>query len=108
MGKLLSDPLRYALELQVYVPHITTHRVSRSLCRKEDTSAMHVICRDALSTISFAAEDVVFCAGELARRMLFVIDGKLEYRKSGTQIRSIVSVANSMMCEAGLWTEWVH
>merc|ERR1711933_649431 len=86
--KLLSEPLRCALELQVYVPVISMHRVFRTLCRKEDQTAMHAVCRDALSTIAFADEDMIFGAGQSSLRMLFVVDSKLEYRKSGTQTSS--------------------
>lgn len=104
--KLLSEPLRYELQMQLYLPHLASHKLLDRLSKK-DTSAMLRICHDALSELVFAREDIIFCAGEAAKHMLFVVDGQVLYRMRSTDERSMLH-KSSWLSEACLWTAWLH
>jgi len=108
--QMISDPLRLELHYEIHSAIIFLHPFF--LCYNSiNPGAIKNICHTSVSSLKVAAEDVVFSEMEQAAvpRILFVIDGALQYSKP-SQGESLCEIAyGNWMGEALLWTEdWLH
>jgi len=103
--KRLSDPLRSALNAEMYTQHLVGHPFLNWL-KECCTSALEDLCNDII--ISMLAEgDLLFQEGRIAKGMFVLVSGKLQYYINTSSIPEIWEEGHTC-CEAVLWTSWVH
>merc|ERR1719401_1918554 len=71
---------------------------------------MHRLCRLCLRTHALAAKDVLFYAGDEAKRMYFFVYGELEYEFTvpPEAIFQVSPEHGDWICEAALRVSWRH
>lgn len=102
---LLSESLRYELQLEIYTPHFARHRLFSRLC-KFNKKAMMKVCYEALAWRGLASGDILFCEGEVAVGMFIILDGLLKYEHlDGTDLEV---AEKQWVSEPVMWTAWEH
>jgi len=107
----------------ILIPKLSVHLrsqlnnelVSHVLCihpffghlRKYHDAVMNVVSNNCIDNLSLARGDVVFGSGQVARYLLLVSDGVLDYIPVVTDTEEHV-VKGRWVAEAVLWTKWVH
>lgn len=122
---LLSQPLAEEVKHESFAPHLETHALFKSV------GALSKTFTGALQAVSFAARDVCFKCGLKSESMLIVADGEFEYCKQSDEEADLGQDASfggtaspqdddidselgsclttgEWICEASLWTSWVH
>jgi len=106
--KLISDPLKVELHFEAYSMQLMTHPFFA--CFNEvNPVGMRKICHHAVSFMSLSVGDVLFSDHEEPTnpRMFFVMHGKLEYAHNDYAEVAVIG-SSTWVCEAVLWTKWVH
>eukprot|EP00930_Biecheleria_cincta_P062878 TRINITY_DN4831_c0_g1_i1.p1 TRINITY_DN4831_c0_g1~~TRINITY_DN4831_c0_g1_i1.p1 ORF type:complete len:885 (+),score=164.29 TRINITY_DN4831_c0_g1_i1:94-2748(+) len=105
--KLVSEPLRTELHLEMYAPVLDNHPLFE-LMMGELPSVMRQICHAAVETVSVSANDIIFSRGEVPRepKMIFVRSGSLLYTLDHVEITDIP--VGDWVTEHVLWTNWVY
>lgn len=103
----ISEPLRVELHYEINAPILTQHPFFRGYDAVQ-TEAMRRICHTAVTRVSLSRGDLVFCPGEVPTQpvMYFVLNGHLSYIQDGVRAETVRPP--SWVCEAFLWTPWVH
>jgi len=106
---LLSDQLREDLKHETTAHHLSAHPLFHHCDERT-----RVFGR-ALSAAALAHGDMIFTCGEQARRVVFVSSGALEYTLGEVtdspqhgEAHGEVLRENKWVCEAVLWTPWLH
>mmetsp|Transcript_5303 Transcript_5303/g.10130 ORF Transcript_5303/g.10130 Transcript_5303/m.10130 type:complete len:359 (+) Transcript_5303:3-1079(+) len=111
--QLLSEPLREELKYETFSAHLCRHPL---FCRCEHRTRCF---SKSLQAFSYARGDVLFTAGQQAKAMLFVTTGMLEYTLGEQESEEVslsckkpsapeVVLEEQWVCEAVLWTPWLH
>jgi len=87
--------------------HLVAHPFLKKLAVMNH-AVMHGVCNQATEALSMARSDVAFSAGEMAKVMVVVTSGILDYipmTEDGDE-RKVEPL--HWCCEAVLWTKWTH
>jgi hypothetical protein len=104
----LSSHLREQLNTELTSQHLVVHPFFKQL-QGMNRAVMSHVCNQALDQLSFARGDVAFSGGVIARCMLLVTSGVLDYIPLHPQCHEERKVsAKHWACEAVLWTKWTH
>lgn len=103
----ISEPLRVELHHEINAPVLTQHPFFRGYDAVHP-EAMRRICHTAVTRVSLSRGDLVFCTGEVPTVpvMYFVLTGHLSYIQDGVKAETVKPP--DWVCEAFLWTPWVH
>jgi hypothetical protein len=102
----LSEALQDELMHEMHSPELAAHPLFLHL-NVGMPAVMHRLCRLALKMQCFAEQEIVFSAGDEAKKMFFVKNGSFEYMVLATH--STISLENKeWISEAVLWTSWRH
>jgi hypothetical protein len=116
---IISTPLRVELSFEVSSPTLVPHPFFDCYGRT-NPGGMRQICYYAVGSLQLSAGDVVFNSGEVETEsgMLFVLKGKLKYKKNfmadcdvHSEMTENVHMLESgnWICEMVLWTQaWAH
>lgn len=109
---LLSADLREELFCAIRKPHLNTHCVFR-LWTEIDTTAVEMICHEAVTFLFFGPGDEVFRPEVEALSAYHAVKGSLEYvqdpRSSVVDDFETTAVGvGSWVSEAAWWTRWTH
>lgn len=110
--KLISATLFTEMLYSMFKRHLITHPIFR-LWDSMDTKVLRKFCSEALSQIFKASHDDVFSAGRPSQEAFYLVSGGVDYTQSPdssvVQCKSVVGVtAGTWLCEAALWTCWIH
>lgn len=103
----VSQSLKVDMHFEMYAALL---RENRFFANVETDSLMvsRSLCHEAMRTIFFAKNDIVFSRGEEPRtpRMYIVWFGSLEYEDPTGEL--ISAGGRDVIAEASLWTAWIH
>jgi hypothetical protein len=109
---LLSKPLEFELKHETLAVHLVGHPLFQQIATRLR------VFYPALAEISLARNDSVFSCGEYAVQMFFVAGGRMEYllgECEGLDIHASKdldaledALEGEWICEAVLWTPWLH
>lgn len=110
---LLSSTLRSDLHHEIYRKHLLRYPLFQ-VWEQMDPTAVQYLSRKVSHMVSFAHGDTIFQPGEQATQAFMVVSGTLQYSQHpGTsmaeepRVETIVG-EGQCICEAALWSEWVH
>uniref|UniRef100_A0A7R9ZVQ3 Ion transport domain-containing protein n=1 Tax=Pyrodinium bahamense TaxID=73915 RepID=A0A7R9ZVQ3_9DINO len=103
----LSESLRNELMHEMHSPHLLDHPFFLYL-NNEMAVVMHRLCRVALGQQSYAEREVVFGAGDEAKKVYFVKGGSLDYKLMDRTVLRPPPRPKEWISEALLWTAWRH
>lgn len=104
---LLSTPLRVELQTELHMPALTIHPFFEWFSRKS-LPVMRRLCCVAIKRTSLSRGDVLFCAGQKASEMVFLVAGQLIYTPKRENSAQVPVNNGQWCCEAVLWCPWVH
>lgn len=109
---LLSTSVRNELRYDIFKPYLLTHPLFRLVSNLSQVTS-HNLCMLSVDFLSLQPKDDLFTAGSLGEHMYFVVSGDLRYTQyppsSPVTFRKKEDVPpESWLCEAALWTMWVH
>lgn len=107
---LASKTLQFALQKEMFSAFLSKHTFFNELIAQSQESVQELF-DVVLQRQTFAAEDVLFNAGDAASRMHFVVRGTVEYWlpvSSGFDGKVAVLKHGAWLSEAALWMPWVH
>jgi len=102
----LSAHLRAQLNTELMGQHLVVHPFFKKLA-EINQAVMNHICNHAIENMSYARGDVAFTAGVMAKSMLLVTSGVLDYIPIKDKEEHHVP-KKMWCCEAVLWTKWTH
>jgi hypothetical protein len=103
----LSPHLRLQLNNEMNSQSLGIHPFFRHLM-DGNQSVMDSVCSQCIEQMSFARGDVAFVAGQVARFMLLVIDGYLDYIPISKMYSEECVDKGTWVSEACFWTKWMH
>jgi hypothetical protein len=115
-GKIKEQDVPIIHQLSKHLrEEVTTEKNCHILCVhpffekvKKNKAAISKICNAGLTHVSVARGDVVFAAGQVARWMLWITSGLLDYLPHGEEESKIEQLGKRRwLCEAALWCTWV-
>jgi len=108
--QLLSEPLHAELQYERHAPLLSQHPffkcLLRDLWRSHSKTMAHAICRKALTDIGLTLGDILFCRGDAARHMYFVVEGEFRYTHGRGETTFIGP--GSWVGEPALWLKWCY
>jgi len=112
MQSLLSQQLFARLRHEVLLPTINTHPFLR-LWGSVHEPTMHRLAVEAFEFRVLQLGDDLFGAGGKASAAYFIIEGELEYTQrpdSSPELQEVKKTVcqGTWLCEAALWSEWIH
>jgi len=104
--KMVSEPLRVELHLEMYSPLVSSHPFLRRYSENHP-EVMGKVCREGVSTQWLSRGDVIFSQGQIPEKpkMLFACEASLEYEMDGKKEEL---TKGQWASEATLWTNWMH
>lgn len=99
----LPIPLQICLHTEVYMPILKPHPFFQMV----GESVLTLVCHLATGEHRFLAGEVVFREGEVARQMLKVMLGKLDYCAVSWNVETSQLSAGDWVCEQAFWMRWV-
>eukprot|EP00931_Biecheleriopsis_adriatica_P049681 TRINITY_DN28742_c0_g1_i1.p1 TRINITY_DN28742_c0_g1~~TRINITY_DN28742_c0_g1_i1.p1 ORF type:complete len:846 (-),score=139.37 TRINITY_DN28742_c0_g1_i1:52-2589(-) len=105
--KLVSEPLRIHLHLEMHSPLLQAHPLFEFVQQNVPT-LMRQICHSAVSAVTVSKADVIFERGELPRepKMIFLRKGTLRYTLNRLEFTDLTE--GGWITEHVLWTSWVY
>jgi len=101
----LSKHLREELTTEKNCHIICVHPFFEKV--KKNKAAISKICNSGLVHVPVARGDVVFALGQVARWMLWVTSGTLDYIPHGEDNKLEQLTTGRWLCEAALWSTWI-
>jgi len=112
--KLISMSLLTELRLGLFKPHLLSHPLF-SLWVSIDTNMVQRLCKDAITFLFLLPKDDLFHPATSSDHAFYVVSGSLNYLldMEGVGVEDAEPTAQTVregtwMCEAALWTEWIH
>lgn len=102
----LSDQLGCELTFHIKYAQIFNHPLLKRCQGK--SAVLKDFSASTLSKRSCASDDVVSAQGMVAKFMMFVQSGKLEYVKKSEYMPEETLNPADWICEAALWCTWMH
>mmetsp|Transcript_59979 Transcript_59979/g.111243 ORF Transcript_59979/g.111243 Transcript_59979/m.111243 type:complete len:949 (-) Transcript_59979:65-2911(-) len=106
---LLSNALRDELLREVRVPHLFSHSIF-ALWAKMDKRGFHSFCHLGVQFFFLPAREVLFEPLQDGNEAYLVVSGLLRYGQEALSWEhpSEELVNGTWLCEAALWSSWVH
>merc|ERR1719284_904101 len=110
---LLSTSLRTELRYQLCRENLNTHPFFHMCAALNPDTTAKDVCSNACEMMFLQKGDDLFLAGSECNDMYYTISGKLEYSQLPdtspvTEAESTHVLAGSWLCEAAMWTKWIH
>lgn len=108
---VVSDSLKAEVDFSMWAPFLRHNPLLEQLCDLA-TRMMMRVCREAISSSNLTADDCVFYKGTVSTHMVFVVAGRLQYRRTvpveGLMQTDVSADLQEWICEVALWSTWVH
>lgn len=107
----LSSSMRAELRFEIFKDHLMRHPLFRVWTNISSVTVTE-LCADELDFTFFQEADDIFHPGNECEMAYYIAEGTVVYTQDpesavvSTQV--VETVREAWMCEAALWTEWVH
>jgi len=110
--RLLSATLRTQVICETRRPHLVSHALFRTW-QNFDVNTFNLLCEKAVSLQFLSSEDDLFLPEEEATGAWCMIKGTLLYSQwpESAKVKDFSSKhinGTAWLCEAGLWSHWIH
>jgi hypothetical protein len=102
----LPSALQVELQTELNMPYLVVHPFFEQFGRRS-LDVMRRLCCTAVKPASLSRGDVLFCVGQKASCMYFLVEGRLAYAPKKSESAEAIT-KGQWFCEAVLWCPWVH
>ena len=109
--KLIASSLRAELRFEIFRDHIIRYPLFRIWTNLSLVTAQE-FCAECIDFAVPQPSDIFFSSSHLCNDAYFIVNGKIKYTQypesSVVGVKTETYVQNQWMCEAALWTKWIH